>query len=187
MNIGQHRPGPSNADPFYVPPMAAPPMESSPTAAINALAHLRAQADAASTLLRPVQRRRNVLHQTASELQIDHQPSVANLHAAANSISHVARRVYPHQHNELLQSAQIQFQIHVPALEPHPSLQQQSILGAAQQPFNKNQIKIYDLGRMNLACCVCKAYHWKAGQLSKKMDSQIMACVALVEKQLLLS
>jgi hypothetical protein len=138
VNIGQQRLGPSNADPFYMPPMGASSAELAPTAAINALAHLRAQADAASALLRPVQRRRNILHQTTSQLQIDHQPSVADLHAAANSISHVARRVYPHhiqnsgpQHNEHLQSAQIQFQIQVPALEPPPPPQQQSILPAA--------------------------------------------------------
>ena len=111
MNIGQHRPGPSNADPFYVSPIGAPPMESSPTAAINALADLRAQANAASALLRPVQRyRRDSLHQTVNQIQINNQSSVTDLRNAANSIPHPVRRIHHlhiqengHEHNEHLQ------------------------------------------------------------------------------------
>jgi hypothetical protein len=139
VNIGQHRPGPSNADPFYVSPMAAPPMESSPTAAINALANLRAQADAASALLRPVQRYRRDAHQTVNQTQINNQSSVTDLHNAANLIPHPVRRIrLPHiqengnEQNEhlqfdLLQQNAAQFQLHnqhlqaaANAIPPHP-------------------------------------------------------------------
>ena len=45
-------------------------------------------------------------------------------------------------------------------------------LPLAQHPFNKNQNQIHNLGKMDLVCHFCKAYHWKAEQLSKKTQGQ---------------
>jgi hypothetical protein len=40
-------------------------------------------------------------------------------------------------------------------------------LPLARRPFDKNNIQVHSLGRMNLICPYCKAYHWKAEKLTK--------------------
>ena len=81
---------------------------------------------------------------------------VADLRTAADLIPHPTR------------SGFIQVQQNIP-IPPAPPV---STLPVARRPFNKDQIEVHDLGRMDLICRFCKAYHWKAEQLSKKTNGQ---------------
>jgi hypothetical protein len=52
----------------------------------------------------------------------------------------------------------------VPHDPPPPPLQQ---LPPARRPFNKENIEVFNLGRMNIQCSSCSALHWDAERLSK--------------------
>jgi hypothetical protein len=133
----------SDSDPFHVASStSAMPMEPSPTTAINALADLRAQASAASALLRPVhgyRRRRqfghehiqnNLINSSNQTIQSGNQPSIADLHAAANLIPHPIR-------NNMQQHILITPPPPPPPL-PAPLPAPSAPLPLAQHPFNSN-------------------------------------------------
>ena len=140
----------SDVDPFYVPPAHAVQRESSPVRAMNALAELRAQAATTSALLRPVNRQRPSRH----DGNLNVQPQMP---------------MVPHTNAQAVQGhVPLQFNVDIQPMENPPP----APLPLARRPFHSNPNHIHNLGKMDLVCRFCKAYHWKAEQLSKKTQGQ---------------
>jgi hypothetical protein len=155
-NLGLNRSASSNVDPFHVLSADAAQRGPSPVRAMNALAELRAQAAATSALLRPVNRHRRGRHDQILNVQ-PQMPMIP--HANAQAVQ---------GHASLQFNVDIQPVENPPPLPPPPPIP----LPLARRPFNSNPNQIHDLGRMDLVCHFCKAYHWKAEQLSKKTQGQ---------------
>ena len=155
-NLGLNRSASSDVDPFHVPSAYAVQREPSPVRAMNALAELRAQAATTSALLRPVRHRGGRHNQ------------IINVQPQMPMVSHAnAQAIQGHAH--------LQFNVDIqpmgnppPPLPPLPP----APLPLARRPFNSNPNQIHNVGKMDLVCRFCKAYHWKAEQLSKKTQGQ---------------